>query len=748
MSVCDFYAGEGIFRLTTIRGGDILEQNDFSGRVFQLKRMKNSLRHLQPGTLAFWLVVILLILGAGVASVIAPMHYARAKQLREPAVEIQPLNTFRRTFRVVGDYDYKPFSYVTDDDPSPRGYDIEVVTELANRIGFNLTLDLMSWQDAVDSIHGGSAALILGCDWQDASVMECDFTIPTFEEKFVAFELEPSLAFSDLYDKKIALIEGCGLKETLMRYQLWENCVEYPAVTDCAQAVLDGKCDLFIAHHTIGEVCLQTFGREGKRFKGRMDIASGQMCFGVPPEEPELFDAVNQALLEMRADGTMDRLARKWLERFDPEVTLGEYLRNHPFVLFLTFDLLVAVVVVFLVLNYYLIRIRKEKNRAIEAERSRSFFFSTVSHDIRTPLNAIIGYAELLKNGIEDPVEEKQAVDAIATSGHTLLDLVNDVLDLSKLDAGKVVFTPELTDFGLVAAGVLHSFDVSVAGSDVALVKDIPPMPLLYVDPHRIRQILFNLIGNAVKFTARGRIVLSVSFVRNEEPGEVKTGCLTFSVSDTGCGIASEDLENVLKPFVQAKNSGGGAKTKGTGLGLPICCQLAERMGGKLTLQSTLGQGSTFTVVFPRVQCSDEAAPPLEPSGEKPAPEPEHSPATSKPNPRILIVDDVPVNVRVIQAMLRRLDLTDVVTAGNGAEALAALENDSAIDVVLTDMWMPVMDGEELIREIRGREQWRDLPVYAVTADVETRKMFKESGFTGILLKPITLAQLQALLRP
>ena len=688
------------------------------------------------GTPVFWLVVVLLIILAGAASIIGPVHLARARKRVEPELSERPRNTFVRTLRVVGDVDYKPFSYIMGYSP-PHGYDVELITILANRMGYNLDLRLMNWKDAVDSIQEKKASVILGCDWQDAAVMECSFTIPTFEEKFVAFELEPSLSFSDLYSKKIALIEGCGLMESLTRYQLWDNCVEFDTVTDCVQAVLDGRCDLFIAHKTIGEVCLQSFGRDGKRFRGRMDIASGQMCFGVAPDDPELFTQINEALLEMRADGTMDRLAHKWLERFDADVTLGEYMGNHPFVLFLTFDLLLAVIVAFLVMNHYLIRIRKEKNRAIEAERSKSFFFSTVSHDIRTPLNAIIGFSELLKNGIEDPTERKQAIDAIATSGHTLLDLVNDVLDLSKLDAGKTVFSPELTDLDQLASGVLQSFDVSVSGGDVALKKHFEPVPLLYVDPHRIRQILFNLIGNAVKFTERGRILLSIAFEKNPPKDGEKTGRLTISVADTGCGIAPEDIENVMKPFVQAKNSGA---AKGTGLGLAICRQLAERMGGRLTLESKLGHGSTFTVVFPAVPYSDEVLPAVEPAPDAPA---AAAPAAHKKNPRILIVDDVPVNVRVIQAMLRRIGLSDVVTAENGAEALAELEKDASIDIVLTDMWMPVMDGEGLIRAIRQREAWKDLPVYAVTADVETRKTYQASGFTGILLKPITLNQLR-----
>ena len=693
------------------------------------------------GVQAFWWIVILLVLIAGTTSIVLPLHYAKAQKRQEPTVTIHPKNTFSRTLEVVGDVDYKPFSYLVDESDSPHGYDIELVAELANRLEYNLDLKLMEWNDAVKQMQEGKADLILGCDWQDASVMDCSFTIPTFEEKFVVFELEQSDSFTELYDKKIAVIEGCGLKETLIRYQLWPNCVEYNTVTDCAYAVLNGKCDCFIAHHTIGEVCIRDFGEDGERFRGRTDIASGQMCFGIGirGDETELIPKVNEILLAMRADGTMDRLSHKWLDRFEKDITLGEYMREHPFALFLTINLLLAVVLGFLIMNHYLVKIRMEKDRAIAAERSKSLFFSTVSHDIRTPLNAIIGFSELLRNGRRDEAELESALEAISTSGHTLLDLINDVLDLSKLEAGKTVFDPKMTDFKKVASGVIHSFDVAVSNKNVKLEENFSEIPYVFVDPNRIRQILFNLIGNSVKFTEHGKIVLSVSFEKKSD----ERGCFTFSVSDTGCGMAPEDLENVLKPFVQARNAG---TVIGTGLGLSICSQLAERMGGKLTIQSTLGKGTTVSVVFPDIRFSVE--PPVAESPAEPVKvEPSQNPAQLSKNPRILIVDDVPVNSRVIQAMLRRLEMNDTILAENGAEALEILKKDPAIDIVLTDMWMPVLDGEGLIREIRGNEQWKDLPVYAVTADVETQKTYKALGFTGILLKPVTLDRLEAIIK-
>lgn len=377
----------------------------------------------------------------------------------------------------------------------------------------------------------------------------------------------------------------------------------------------------------------------------------------------------------------------------------------------------------------------------LEAERAagqaKALFFSTVSHDIRTPLNAIIGYAELMEHGIEDEKERKHAFGAIVSNGHVLLDLVNDVLDLSKLDAGKTVLVPELTDFEQLASDVLHTFDVAVSGKDVDLEEDFTPIPPLMIDRHRIRQILFNLIGNAVKFTERGEIILSAQFEKNPDE-DAKTGTLTFSISDTGCGIPPDDLEHILEPFVQAKNSGA---AKGTGLGLSICQQLTKLMNGTITVKSALGKGTTFTVVLPDIPFSVANMDALISTNRiNPIPQ------FAVDNLRVLLVDDVPVNIRVLQAMLRRLGVTNIVTEGNGAEALDALAKDASFNLVLTDMWMPVLDGGGLIREIRNHEQWKELTVYVVTADVEAQKTYRESGFSGILLKPITLEKLRGVI--
>ena len=700
-------------------------------------------RLYQSTALFFWSVVIFIVVIALALSVVLPMYYSKSGEWTEPEVTVRPKNGFEKTLRVVGDVDYRPFSYRLPGSAEPRGYNIELIAELANRIEYNLDLRLTSWSEAVEAMQNGEAELILGSDWQDIGNMDSLISVPTFEEKFVAFGRNPGMSFSTLYSSKIALIEGSGLEDSMVRFLLGPNCVEYPTATDCIRSVLDRQCDCFVMHRTVGETYLRNLGQEGKQIRGRMEIENAQMCIGIVQKNPGLFVEVNAALLAMRTDGFMEELAEKWIPPVESEITPGEYLRRHPFVLFLSINLIAIILLAILISDYYLIRIREERNRAITAERTKDLFFSMVSHDIRTPLNAIIGFSELLKHGISDPKENAHALDAITTSGHTLLDLVNDVLDLSKLGAGKVVLTLEQTDLNRLAHDVMTSFEFAVSGRDVALEERVAPMPLLYIDPHRVRQILYNLIGNAVKFTDHGKVALNIAFKENED-GDARTACLTLAVSDTGCGIPPEDQENVLKPFVQAKTA---KASKGTGLGLAICCQLAERMGGKLTLQSELGKGTTFTVVLPRVAFSTKDKASLETPESSAAQNTPDLPKPSAKDLRVLVADDVPLNMSVMKAMLRRIGVTDIVTAENGAEALDKLKQDDGIGLVLTDMWMPVMDGEGLIREIRSREQWKDLPVYAVTADVETQKTFKASGFTGILLKPVTPDQLKSVIR-
>ena len=380
------------------------------------------------------------------------------------------------------------------------------------------------------------------------------------------------------------------------------------------------------------------------------------------------------------------------------------------------------------------IMLKEERDRAIKAEKAKSYFFSSVSHDIRTPLNSIIGFSEMLQLGIDDPEEKEKALEAIITSSQTLLELINDVLDLSKLESGKMELHPVPTDVAALVRKVTSSFQVAASRLSIQLQTKIEKMPTLELDPQRIRQILFNLIGNAVKFTTKGSITVHAAYT---------DGSFMLSVTDTGRGISPENIAKLMSPYVQLQDHD---TTKGTGLGLAICKQLSQQMHGTLRLESTEGKGSTFTLCIPdvkEVSESENAAFLMEREVRKTKIQIDETISEKY----ILIVDDQKLNLRILQTMLARLGIHKVLTAGNGKEALDVLKCSPKVDLVLTDMSMPVMDGAGLVSEIRKRPEYDRLPVYVITADVEMQgDEYRKAGFDDMLIKPMTLDKLRELL--
>ena len=368
--------------------------------------------------------------------------------------------------------------------------------------------------------------------------------------------------------------------------------------------------------------------------------------------------------------------------------------------------------------------------RARSAEKARSMFFSIVSHDIRTPLNAILGYAELLQNGLKTEAEKAEALESIRASGTTLLQLVNDVLDLSKMDAGKMTLSPAPVRLDALTGEVFASFRLEAAKKGIELVNRMDGVPALMLDSHRFRQILFNMVGNAVKFTEKGSVTVAATYSGTD---------LEVSVADTGCGIAPEMRTRILDPFVQAQDpSHSGYNELGTGLGLSICRRLVEMMGGKLVVESELGKGSTFRIRIPNVVAHAEAP--------KPVAAPDPAAGQKKLPQHVLVVDDSPVNRSVLKAFLVRTGVGAVDEAGDGAEALAKIESAQKAghphDFVFSDFWMPNLNGLEFIEKLRADARFRRLPVFAVTADTECNQDPRTELFTGVLFKPVTYGKL------
>jgi len=427
-------------------------------------------------------------------------------------------------------------------------------------------------------------------------------------------------------------------------------------------------------------------------------------------------------------------------------------------------ELCILVASLSIMLNIFSLLHKREKNLMVEklkaeetANKSKSYFFSTVNHDIRTPLNAIIGFSQMLKMGFKTEEEREQALNAIIISCKTLLHLVNDMLDFSKLEDRRMVLSLKPTDCASLHCGLVDFFRLAYPNSPIEFRAIAGKMPPLLVDAQHLHQILFNLVDNAAKFTRSGFVEVRSSFDR---PEGADTGTLRFEIEDSGCGISEEDLKRIASPYIQVDSKL--ARHGGTGLGLAICQQLTHVMGGELSIASTLGKGSTFTVTIPKVKVSDAsevkafvptidyhilthhaAAQPETMASAKEKPnKPQPAKAVTR---RILIVDDQKMNLMVLKTMLKKLGTFDIVSAMNGKEALDILQEQSGepFECVLTDMWMPVMDGEELVRAIRADDKLSSLPVHVITADSEMQGRFSEIGFASFLLKPVTVEKLQ-----
>ena len=373
---------------------------------------------------------------------------------------------------------------------------------------------------------------------------------------------------------------------------------------------------------------------------------------------------------------------------------------------------------------------RRALRRADAANRAKSSFLAATSHEIRTPLNGILGMAQVLARS-ELTQEQRHSLDVMVNSAKMLSNQLNDILDLSKVEAGRMTFSPKETDFLAMMREILTlwSGQADLKGLSVTLSID-PDVPRFqFFDPHRVQQCIGNLVSNAVKFTRDGGIEIIVS------RGELVQGqrMIDVSVRDTGPGISPADIDRIFQPFEQTANSQWGIP--GTGLGLSIAHHLALQMGGRIKAESRLGFGTTMTFSLPEtIVRKTEPASELERTNSVP----------SKPNSlRILAVDDTETNLMVVESLLRT-EGHNVVTANGGRSALLALER-SAFDLVLMDVHMPDIDGLEALSEIRrsGRP-WRNIPVIALTADAMSgdRERYMDLGMNGYVTKPINIDKL------
>ena len=503
---------------------------------------------------------------------------------------------------------------------------------------------------------------------------------------------------------------GARMKDNLTNYRdalsapLWN--FDKPSVEQMGESMLqgdlivgvvvkdeDGKTFFVGNNESVGETILRTISvHYGNRQVGELELRFSK--------EPLRIEIVQDFALVLIVGGIL-LLFGYWNWRLRAEIKLREKAEQE---------------------------LHRSKQEAEAANQAKSIFLANMSHELRTPLNAILGFSSLLgrDSAVSQAQEEKLAV--IKRSGEHLLSMINDILDLSKIEAGRIEL--EETTFDLVTLleeiGAMIKSRAGEKGLTFLLETDAVSSPYVYADPGKLRQILINLLGNAVKFTRKGGITLRAA---NEPLPETPEHCrIVLEVEDTGPGIDSARQEDIFNPFVQ--DYGGSAQT-GTGLGLSICRTLAELMDGWIAVESELGKGTLFRVRLPAgiVKAAD-VKPPLE---NKPR---VIGLAAGQKAQRTLIADDHSENRFLLKTLLEGAGFA-VLEAQNGQEALEVFEN-QAPDFIWMDMRMPVMDGYEAVRQIRKRPGGDQLPIAAITASAfrSERPEILAAGCDDIVFKP------------
>lgn len=686
----------------------------------------------------------------------------------DPEVEAVPDNSYASSLHIVANSNNSPYSFV-DEDGNGQGFDIELVTLIANRLQMNLVIDYLPWNECIDRITNHEADLLLTCDY--ASKFEGSDNLvktqPVIRDDFVVYSRDPVFSPAELKGRKIAVPPDVNVMQKLNVLGLSETCTAYMDNVSTMKALLLDEVDYAIVRQSVGAVLLKDLRKEGLRtnVKAYIKVGENPMCLALDGAKAELSGPVNEAIDLFLLDGTIESLKEKWLTTFVRPYSFTETLENNRW-----FFLLFILYLVFSANAFFRNKRRwlQEKEQKLEKEqmmqqqiqkaldeaqaanKAKTSFLHSMSHDIRTPMNAIMGYTDLAIKHMDETEQVKDYLSKVRCACSHLLSLINDVLSLSRIESGKTTLSENEESLPVIVSSLEDMVQVDVIAKKLNLSVDCSGITDKNVvcDRLHLNQVLLNVLSNAVKYTPEeGTICMTVN---QKKTWGKKTGTYQFTIKDNGIGMSREYLSTIYEPFTR-EQSASVSDIQGTGLGMSIARKIVDMMGGKIEIQSEPDKGTEVTItvdlkISSKQKDGDAGEDELDLSAV-----PEFSSDLHFfEGKKLLLVEDNAFNREIMAEILEGYGFI-IDTAENGSVALEKLASASSsdYDLILMDVQMPVMDGFAATRRIRElKNDVADIPIIAMTADAfeEDRKMALEAGMNDHLSKPVDFKSMEKVL--
>ena len=661
---------------------------------------------------------------------------------KEPLVEVQPKVTAADApvLRFAVAYDFSPHSYL-DADKKLTGMNVELALEMANRLGVKPELETGDWPECRRLMDERRVDVLMGLE-VFSNMQGVLKTIPVDSDKMKVFGKQRIDNFGMLAGKRVGLM-AASVIEAIYDF----NCeyVEYKTNTDILRAIASGEVDYGICHNAVAEKIIREYNLD---LVPSMTVIRSAPAIGVAAEHPELRNRLNRIIGEMTSDGTISRLESKWMTQTVRNRSIANVFRAYE-IFFIAYPLLwlMCLMLLFLynakyrrqqkhilTLLRYQERLKMSARETKMANSAKTEFLAHMSHDIRTPINGIMGMLQIIEQKRDDKEKVDDCLRKIGSASEHLLSLINDVLDLSRLESGSLDCEEKAFD----AYDELNALDdiCSVQAREKGLVYEDHAAKLehtqLVGSTLYMRRILLNLFSNAVKYNKPGGRIDTYARELAMRDGLVR---LEFKITDTGIGMSKDFVEKRLfAPFIQ-EHDDARSQYNGTGLGMAIVKKLVDLMGGEVSVESTLGKGTTFTVVLPFKIATEAEL------------QTQEAPISDISDMHVLVAEDNQLNLEISQFMLENAKAV-VTVAHNGREAVEAFKKSSegSIDAILMDVMMPQLNGLEATQEIRALERAdaKSVPIIAVTANAFAEDVQKAlaAGMNDHIAKPVDNAKL------